>query len=87
VPRISRELLSAYAGSGDVDRKTNERIVGIQDGQVVFQMRDTANAGKKRVEKLPAEAFIGRFLLHAWPGRFKRIRHYGRLPSFRPDAK
>lgn len=65
---------------------SNERIVGMQDGQVAFRVRDHANPGKKRIERLPAEAFIGRFLLHALPTGFKRIRHYGILaPSHKQE--
>jgi hypothetical protein len=51
------------------------------DGIVSFRVRDNANAGKKRTERLPAQQFIGRFLLHVLPPGFKRIRHYGILAS------
>jgi hypothetical protein len=66
---------------------SNERIVGMENGQVAFRVRDHANPGKKRIERLPAQSFIGRFLLHALPGGFKRIRHYGMLAPCHKQAK
>jgi hypothetical protein len=66
---------------------SNERIVGINKGQVAFRVRDNANAGKKRIERLPAQSFIGRFLLHALPSGFKRIRHYGLLAPCHKQEK
>jgi hypothetical protein len=50
-------------------------------------VRDNANAGKKRIERLPAQSFIGRFLLHALPNGFKRIRHYGVLAPCHKEKK
>jgi hypothetical protein len=56
----------------------------MQDGQ--GRVRDHANAGKKRTLRLSAPSFIGRFLLHALPSGFKRIRHYGMLaPCHKQD--
>lgn len=66
---------------------SNERIVSMSNGQVAFRVRDNAHAGKKRLERLPADAFIGRFLLHALPTGFKRIRHYGVLAPCHKQAK
>jgi Putative transposase/Transposase zinc-binding domain len=60
---------------------SNERLASMADGIVAFRVRDNANAGKKRIERLPAAQFIGRFLLHVLPPGFKRIRHYGILAS------
>lgn len=48
---------------------------------MAFWVRDHANAGKKRVERLSADAFTGQSLLHALPQGFKRIRHYRLLAS------
>ncbi|WP_334189439.1 IS91 family transposase [Noviherbaspirillum sp.] len=58
---------------------SNERLASMADGIVSFRVRDNANAGKKRIERLPAQQFIGRFLLHVLAPGFKRIRHYGIL--------
>jgi hypothetical protein len=58
---------------------SNERIVGIDDGQVAFRVRADPTSGKKRTLRLPGPVFIDRFLLHLLPPGFKRIRHYGLL--------
>jgi len=58
---------------------SNERIVGIDEGQVAFRVRADPGSGKKRVMHLPGPAFIERFFLHVLPNGFKRIRHYGLL--------
>ena len=60
---------------------SNERLVRLHNGEVAFRVRDNANAGKKRIEHLPVETFITRFLQHVLPPGFKRIRHYGLLAS------
>jgi len=60
---------------------SNERIVGIDEGQVAFRVRADPGSGKKRVMHLPGPAFIERFFLHVLPNGFKRIRHYGLLAS------
>ena len=78
------EYLSRYTHRVAI---SNERIVGMDYGQVAFRVRDNAHAGKKRIERLPAEAFIGRFLLHALPTGFKRIRHYGLLAPCHKQEK
>jgi hypothetical protein len=58
---------------------SNERILGMEGGSVRFRVRDSANGNRKKVMRLEAGEFIGRFLLHVLPGGFKRIRHYGLL--------
>jgi hypothetical protein len=58
---------------------SNERIVGIGDGQVVFRVRPDPTRGTTRRMHLSGPAFIDRFLLHLLPLGFKRIRHYGLL--------
>lgn len=78
------EYLSRYTHRVAI---SNERIVGMADGKIAFRVRDYANAGKKRIERLPAESFIGRFLLHALPTGFKRIRHYGLLAPCHKQEK
>ncbi|WP_199688053.1 IS91 family transposase [Noviherbaspirillum sedimenti] len=66
---------------------SNDRLAALDDGEVTFRVRDNANPGKKRTLRLPAEAFIGRFLLHVLPSGFKRIRHYGILANRHKEAK
>jgi len=61
---------------------SNERIVGVRDGQVAFRVRaGQPSDGKKRTVRLPGPEFIRRFLLHVLPAGFKRIRHYGLLAA------
>jgi hypothetical protein len=78
------EYLSRYTHRVAI---SNERLVRLHEGQVAFKVRDNANAGKKRMERLPADAFIGRFLLHVLPPGLKRIRHYGILASCHKQAQ
>lgn len=58
---------------------SNERIAGVNNGEVAFRVRVNGAVGKKRTIRLDGAVFIGRFLLHLLPKGFKRIRHYGFL--------
>ena len=42
-----------------------------------FRVRDSANGNRKKVARMEAGEFIGRFMQHVLPNGFKRIRHYG----------
>jgi putative transposase/transposase-like zinc-binding protein len=57
----------------------NSRLVSIDDGYVSFRWKDYREAGSRRakVMRLSAGEFMRRFLLHALPDGFHRIRHYG----------
>ncbi len=57
---------------------SNERILGMEGNTVRFRVRGPQGKGKK-VVRLKADEFIGRFMQHVLPGGFKRIRHYGLL--------
>ena len=59
----------------------NHRLVSFEDGEVRFRWRDYAHGNKIRIMTLSAEEFLRRFLLHALPPRFQRIRHYGLLAN------
>jgi hypothetical protein len=59
----------------------NQRIVSCEDGQVTFRYRDRADGDRVKLERLPAEEFIGRFLQHVLPSGFFRVRHYGLLAN------
>ena len=50
---------------------SNERIVGIDEGQVAFRVRADPGSGKKRTMHLPGPAFIDRFFLRVLPKGFK----------------
>jgi hypothetical protein len=58
---------------------SNDRLVAMRDGQVVFRWRDRRRGNRSKVMTLTAHEFIRRFLLHVVPKGFMRIRHYGVL--------
>lgn len=55
---------------------SNNRILGMEEGQVTFRYQDGAT-GERRTCTLPAEAFIERFLMHILPKGFVKVRYYG----------
>ena len=58
---------------------SNNRLLDIEAGQVRFRYKDYRNQGQQKTMTLSAEEFIRRFLLHALPNGFQRIRYYGFL--------
>jgi len=65
----------------------NSRLIGIADGHVSFTWKDYRQEGKTKVMTLAADEFIRRFLLHAMPDGFHRIRHIGLLANSHRAAK
>lgn len=59
----------------------NSRLKGLHDGQVSFTWKDYRHHGKTKVMTLAADEFMRRFLLHAVPDGFHRIRHLGFLAN------
>ena len=57
----------------------NSRLVVVDDDEVAFSYKDYRRGGRSRVMRLAPHEFIRRFLLHALPDGFHRIRHYGFL--------
>src|SRR5271156_6002649 len=57
----------------------NSRLVSVTDEHVAFRWKDYRRDGKAKVMTLEPFEFIRRFLLHALPDGFHRIRHYGFL--------
>jgi hypothetical protein len=55
---------------------SNNRLLGMQDGQVTFRYQD-GKSGQSRICTLSAEAFIERFLQHILPKGFVKVRYYG----------
>jgi hypothetical protein len=55
---------------------SNNRILAMADGQVTFRYQDGATR-QTRTCTLPAETFIGRFLMHILPKGFVKVRSYG----------
>jgi len=60
---------------------TNYRILSIKDGIVTFSYKDYADNEKIKSMPLRGEEFLRRFIMHIFPYRFVRIRHYGFLSS------
>lgn len=59
----------------------NSRIVALGDDSVSFTWRDYRANGRRKVMQVSAHDFIRRFLQHALPDGFHRIRHYGFLAN------
>jgi hypothetical protein len=67
---------------------TNRRLLQMQDGQVSFQWKDYRDRPQpQKVMTVSAEEFIRRFLQHALPPGFQRIRYYGLLANCHRQAK
>jgi len=60
---------------------SNNRILGLENGQVTFTYRDRKDGDRKKALPLNAHEFIRRFLLHVLPDGFMRIRHFGFLAN------
>ena len=58
---------------------SNNRLLDIEAGQVRFRYKDYRNQDQQKTMALSADEFIRRFLLHALPDGFQRIRYYGFL--------
>jgi len=59
----------------------NSRLIALAANRVSFHWRDYRHHNKNKVMTLSADEFIRRFLLHALPDGFHRIRHYGFLAN------
>lgn len=57
------------------------RLISCENGQVSFRWRDSANANQQKVMTLDAVEFIRRFLQHALPPGFVKIRYFGFLAN------
>ena len=60
---------------------SNRRLVSIDEDTVTFQYKDYAQGNRPRTMTLDGSEFLRRFLLHAVPGGFMRIRHFGLLAN------
>jgi len=56
---------------------SNHRLVSLSDGKVTFRWKDYAHKSEQKLMTLSADEFLRRFLLHALPGGFVRIRFFG----------
>ena len=62
---------------------SNRRLISADDRTVTFTWKDyrAEGAGRYKTMTLPIHEFIRRFLIHVFPKRFHRIRHYGLLAN------
>ena len=62
---------------------SSSRLIGFDEAGVTFRYKDYRRSGidRQQVMTLSPDEFIRRFLLHALPRGFHRIRHYGLLAS------
>jgi hypothetical protein len=66
---------------------SNGRILSLENGMVTFEWKDYRDGNQSKVMTLPADEFIRRFLQHAVPPGFQRIRYYGFLANCHRSAK
>jgi hypothetical protein len=62
---------------------SNRRLVSVDDQSVTFNWKDYAHGNRTRNLTLEGGEFLRRFLLHAVPSGFMRIRHFGLLANRR----
>jgi hypothetical protein len=60
---------------------SNNRIMHMENEQVVFKWRDYRDGSKVKFMTLTAEEFIRRFIMHILPKKFVKIRHLGMLSN------
>jgi hypothetical protein len=60
---------------------SNRRLVAVDDRTVSFNWNDYARGNRPRTMTLDGGGFLRRFLLHAVPAGFMRIRHFGLLAN------
>lgn len=75
-PEKAIEYLGRYTHKVAI---SNHRLLSSPEGKIAFQYKDynSTDPQRQRVMTLDADEFIRRFLLHALPAGFQRIRHYG----------
>ena len=60
---------------------SNRRLLSIDDHNVSFNYKDYAHGNRPRTMTLDGAEFLRRFLMHAAPRGFMRIRHFGLLAN------
>jgi Putative transposase/Transposase zinc-binding domain len=60
---------------------SNRRLISINDNSVTFRWKDYAHHNRPRTMTLDGREFLRRFLMHAVPRGFMRIRHFGLLAN------
>jgi Putative transposase/Transposase zinc-binding domain len=59
----------------------NHRILSCGQNQVRYRFRDRRDGDRLKIDVLPADEFLRRFLQHVLPDRFLHVRHYGLLAN------
>ena len=59
----------------------NRRLLSVDDEAVTFEYTDYARGHRRRTMTLDGAEFLRRFLLHAVPTGFMRVRHFGLLAN------
>jgi len=60
---------------------SNRRLISMDDRNVTFRWKDYAHHNRPRTMTLDGREFLRRFLMHAVPRGFMRIRHFGLLAN------
>jgi hypothetical protein len=60
---------------------SNRRLVSVDNQNVTFNFKDYAHGNRPRTLTLDGGEFVRRFLMHAVPNGFMRIRHFGLLAN------
>ncbi len=60
---------------------SNDRILQVENGEVILSYRDRRDGDRKKTMTLQAGEFIRCFLLHVLPDGFMRVRHFGFLAN------
>jgi hypothetical protein len=60
---------------------SNRRLVSVDNQTVTFNYKDYAHGNRPRSMTLDGAEFLRRFLMHAVPMGFMRIRHFGLLAN------
>ena len=62
---------------------SNQRLISLSEGRVIFRWKDYTNGGQHRPMNLTVDEFLRRFLLHTLPLGFVRIRFFGYMANRR----
>jgi hypothetical protein len=60
---------------------SNSRLLSMEEGKVTFKLKNYKKGGQKEVMELPVDHFLNRFLYHALPKGYRRIRMFGFLSN------
>jgi Putative transposase len=82
-PQYVLKYLSQYTHRVAI---SNHRLISLTEGKVTFRWKDYRNGGQHKPMALTTDEFLRRFLLHALPTGFVRIRFFGFMANRRRAA-